>query len=383
MTGKHKVALAFDGQMREDISDPVVMERLGAQFDWSYSHFDLYSDWTVSPAADPDAAHRLAAESTGAEALIVSHGSPLVDDYLLDLMPGVGFVGELEGDRFASRIDVAACNRRGIRVIDTNNFCSPTVAEWSLALILMGLKNYGMLMRQLLQERRTGTPARWMESTGYSRGELTGRTVGLIGFGHIGRHLRALLRPFNVTVLVHDPYVPLELADVMDVTFTSLENVLAAPDIVVCLVPLTPATERMLGVRELGMMRPGTVFVNVSRGKIVDSEALTELVQRGQIIACLDTTDPEPLPADSPLIDEPGAILSPHVAGLVSVGRARSLSLMLDELELHFAGHEPRFQLLPRTIANRAAQPDLRETARTPQGKVLAVSSPNESGESP
>jgi phosphoglycerate dehydrogenase-like enzyme len=179
----------------------------------------------------------------------------------------------------------------------------------------------------------------------------------MLGLGHIGRHLLKLLAPFNTGVYVYDPYVPPELGEILNVTLTSLDQVLALSDVVVCLVPITPRTEGMLGAREFSLMKDGAVFVNVSRGKIVDTNALVERARSGKLIACLDVTDPEPLPPESPLLKMPTVILSPHIASAVAGGLARSLSLMLDELARHFAGHETWFTIHSRTLANRTGRP--------------------------
>src|SRR6185369_6516982 len=94
-----------------------------------------------------------------------------------------------------------------------------------------------------------------------------------------------------------------ELADIYDVTFTTLDNVLSLTDVVVCLAPITPATRGMLGAREFGLMRDGAVFVNVSRGAIVQSDALIAELRAGRLVAGLDVFDPEPIPEDSPIRD--------------------------------------------------------------------------------
>src|SRR5207248_2859894 len=112
------------------------------------------------------------------------------------------------------------------------------------------------------------------------------------------------------------------------------------------------ATRGMLGQRELDLLRPGSVFVNVSRGPIVDSAALIERLRRGDIVAGLDVFDPEPIPADSPIKCLPNVFLSPHIAGAAS-GRDTFIKLMVDELERFFAGHETLYDLSPRSLANR------------------------------
>jgi phosphoglycerate dehydrogenase-like enzyme len=181
--------------------------------------------------------------------------------------------------------------------------------------------------------------------------------VGLIGCGIIGRRLLELLAPFRCKVYVHDPYVPRELADIYDVTFTTLDHVMELSDVVICLAPITPATKGMIGARELALLQDEAVFVNVSRGAIVQTDALIEELRRGRIVACLDVFDPEPIPVDSPVRDLPNVFLTPHLAGVTAAGGPRFFRLMVDELERFFAGHETRYDLLPRTIANRMGQP--------------------------
>ena len=352
-----RVVFAFNGQMWDDVSTPDNLARLGTLFDYETAISDVPSGWTEPPKRAPEVTERLVGLARGASAIVVSHGSPLVDGELLARVPGVRFVGELEGDRFASRIDVEACVERGVRVVDTNNFCSPPVAEWALAMMLMGLRNYGFLFRRAVHEHRLDRPADWIDNVGYRNAELTGKTVGLIGFGHIGRHLMKLMAPFETKVYAYDPYVPPELGEVFGVTFTSLDQVMSRSDVVVCLVPLTPRTEGMVGSEQVDLMKDGAVFVNVARGKVVDNAALIRRARLGELIVCLDVNDPEPLHSDSPLFDIPTVILSPHIAGVVAAGRPRTLSLMIDELERHFAGHEPWFSILPRTLANRYGRP--------------------------
>jgi phosphoglycerate dehydrogenase-like enzyme len=109
----------------------------------------------------------------------------------------------------------------------------------------------------------------------------------------------------------------------------------------------------MIGARELDLLRPGSVFVNVSRGKVVDSAALVARLRRGDICAGLDVFDPEPVPAGHPIKTLPNVFLTPHIASLQQRRTGRFFSLMVDELERHFAGHETLFDLTPKTLADR------------------------------
>jgi phosphoglycerate dehydrogenase-like enzyme len=137
---------------------------------------------------------------------------------------------------------------------------------------------------------------------------------------------------------------------------TSLDYVLRESDVVVCLAPLTPATRRMLGKRELELLQPGSVFVNVARGAIVDPDALLERLQRGDVVAALDVFDPEPIPAGSPFRQMANVFLTPHLEGTTVESWPRVFSLMVDDLERFFDGHETLYELNPRTIANRRGE---------------------------
>src|SRR5438552_14631667 len=162
------------------------------------------------PSEDPADAERLRSKvAEGFDALIVCHGAPYIDASVLDAGPRLRLIGELEGDRFANRVDVDAAAERGVRVVDTTHGSSLPVAEWALALMIIGLRNAGEQFRRLInhEDYRRG-----LDDPGYRLGELTGRSVGLIGLGHIGRRLIELLEPFRCDVLVHDPYAPKEVA---------------------------------------------------------------------------------------------------------------------------------------------------------------------------
>jgi D-3-phosphoglycerate dehydrogenase / 2-oxoglutarate reductase len=285
-----------------------------------------------------------------ADALVVCNGAPMVDAALLEQAPRLRFVGELEGDRFANRIDVEACQARGIVAVDTTNGSSYPVSEWALAMMMIALRNAGHEFRRML----AGETGQDRNHPGYFHGELSGKRVGLIGCGHIGRRLLEYLRPFRCQVRVYDPYLAPEIPDIYDFIHTSLEKVFAESEVVVCLAPLTPRTRGMIGARELDWLQPNAAFVNVSRGPIVDSQALIERLKRGDgVRAALDVFDPEPIPADSEIRQLTNVFLTPHIAGSNAESRPRFFSLMVDELDRFFHGHQPRYVLTDRTLANR------------------------------
>jgi phosphoglycerate dehydrogenase-like enzyme len=347
------VGLCSNRNVRDEYVAPEDLRRLEALASFGWHELDLTSSWDEPPSIDLARLQRFLGWASGIDALVICHGAPRITDEIMAACPRVRFVGELEGDRFAQRIDVEAASARGVRAVDTTQGSSYPVSEWALGMMLIGLRNAGAQFRRLIAHEPAPSTDERRSDSAYLRGELTGKTVGLIGCGHIGRRLLEFLRPFRVRVLVHDPYIPREVADIYGFTLTSLDSVLSAADVVVCLAPLTPRTRGMLGAREIGLLRPGTVFVNVSRGAIVDSAALIERLRRGDIIASLDVFDPEPVPTDSPVRDLPNVFLTPHIAGVTAASRTRFFTLMVDELERFFGGHETLYDLLPRTLANR------------------------------
>jgi phosphoglycerate dehydrogenase-like enzyme len=354
---KPRVAIACSEQTWRYFSRDDALSQLETFAEWHFEPFDVPSGGDEPPKASPADEARFLAAAENATALVVSNGSPFISGELLDQLPSVHFVGDLGGDRFSALIDVESCWRRGIPVVDTNNSASLPVAEWALAFSLVGLRNYGSIFRRMVCAHELVPPGLPRDQLGYARGELTGRTVGLVGFGHIARHLVKLMAGFEVTVFAYDPYVPIELAGAYGVTLTSLDNVLRLGEVVCCLVPITPATERMLGQEQFALLQPGCVFVNVSRGKVVDHEALLARLRQGDIVACLDVFDPEPVPIDSPFLDLPNVLVSPHIGSGTSGSESRGIRLMVEELERYFAGHQTRFDLLPRTIENRRGLP--------------------------
>lgn len=301
------------------------------------------------PPTDPELVARFTEFVAGLDALLVSYGSPRVTAGVMDAAPGLRMIGDTHGDRFAARVDVAAAAERGIVVVDTTNGSSDPVAEWALALAMIGLRNAGALFRRIIAgELLWPDRTVFLDDPGYLNGELTGKTVGLIAVGNVGRRLLELLAPFDVHVLAFDPGAPDVLANAYDLDLTDLDTVLSASDVVINLVPLTAATKGLIGPREIGLLAPGAVFVNVSRGAVVDTDALIERLRRGDLIACLDVVEPEPLPVDSPLRSMPNVFLTPHIAGVTDAAEFRFFALMVDEVVRVLSGYRPRYRLLPR-----------------------------------
>lgn len=325
------------------------LTRLEQIADVSFAPLQVPNGHWSKPPHVPELEEKLIEFVSEIDVLIVCHGAPFVSGAVIAAAPNLVFIGELEGDRFAHRIDMPAAHAAGITVVDTTHSSSWPVSEWALALILMGLREHARF-RDIIagkqmshDDYRTAPPAR----------ELTGRTVGLIGFGRIAWRLREFLVPFDVRVIAHDPFAPRELADALHVDFADLDQVMQC-EIVVCLVPATPATTGLIGARELDLLPHRAVFVNVSRGVVVDQAALVAKAAQGDVWFALDAHDPEPIAVDTPLRGMRNVFLSPHVGGMTEEAQPRFFTLMVDEIERFREGIEPHAQLTDRALRGRS-----------------------------
>ncbi|HEY5223808.1 MAG TPA: NAD(P)-dependent oxidoreductase [Microbacteriaceae bacterium] len=348
MTTKLRVGIACRPDLRDHYLSPVDLARLGAIAELSIADFEVPGDTWGQIAVVPEFEERLAEFASDKDVLLVFHGAPRVTERVFAAAPSLRIVGDIEGDRFAGRIDVAAAHAAGVLVVDTTHASSWPVAEWALALMLVGLRQNARF-REIIagqdmsqKDYRTRPPGR----------ELTGKTVGLISFGHIGWRLREFLVPFECPIIAYDPYAPREFADAQNIDFASLDTVMGC-EVVVCLAPATPHTIGMIGEAELALLREDAVFINVSRGTVVDVDALIARAERGDAWFGLDAHNPEPIAVDSPLRGMSNVFLSPHIAGVTAEAQPRFFALMVDELERFASGLEPRAQITDRVIAGR------------------------------
>jgi len=212
------------------------------------------------------------------------------------------------------------------------------ISEYVFASMLMFAHHFPEMLR-LQQQHNWAYGRRWNALRGT---ELAGKTLGVIGLGGIGRRIAQLGHAFGMRVLglrrsagtkASDPDVDELYAP------SRLRDLLGACDYVVLALPLTPETERMIGEHELLAMRSTAFLVNISRGRVVDEQALIRALQSGWIAgAGLDVTVEEPLPKENPLWDMPNVILTPHMSGLSDHYSARLTEVFADNLRRYRAG---------------------------------------------
>lgn len=205
-------------------------------------------------------------------------------------------------------VDLPAATQAGVLVMNTPGGNAVSVAEHTLAMMLS-------LARSIPAATASTTAGKW-EKKKFLGNELRGKTLGILGLGSIGREVAIRAKAFAMHVVANDPYVnPIAAAD-LGIELASLDDVLKQSDYLSLHVALTPDTEKMVNSSLIAKMKDGVRIINCARGELVDQDALLEGLKSGKVSgAGLDVFDPEPLPADHPLLAAPNLVATPHIGG--------------------------------------------------------------------
>jgi D-3-phosphoglycerate dehydrogenase len=212
-------------------------------------------------------------------------------------------------------VDVDACTEAGIIVCNNSGPGAEAVAEHTLGFMLALAKQIGVADRAI---RRAAVTDR----TVFTNTELRGKTLGVVGLGHIGTRLVELCAPFTMRVLAFDPHLDAADATARNAELTSFETLLAESDFVVATCPLTDATEGLFDRAAFARMKPTAYFVTTARGEVHDEDALVDALVSGTIAgAGVDVFHTEPPPPDHPLLELDSVIATPHTAGVTHEAR--------------------------------------------------------------
>ncbi|HMM54020.1 MAG TPA: hydroxyacid dehydrogenase [Candidatus Desulfobacillus sp.] len=287
--------------------------------------FDVRYDPTLV-----DRRGELLAGLAAADALIVRNRTR-VDEALLAAAPRLRVVGRLGVG--LDNIDLPACRGRKVEVIPATGANALAVAEYVIAAMLVLLRGAFLSTGRMLAGEWPRTPL--------SEGrESAGKTLGLVGFGGIGRLTAKLAQGLGIRVLAHDPLLAESdpAWSETGVLQRDLDALLAEADAVSLHVPLTEGTRRLIDAKRLATMKPGAVLINTARGGIVDEAALARALRDGRLAgAALDVFEQEPLAAGSPLEGAPNLILTPHIGGVSREANARVSSLIADKVAAFLA----------------------------------------------
>lgn len=251
------------------------------------------------------------------------------------------------------RIDLAAATAHGIPVVITPDAGTKAVAEGALALILHLVKRLGRLTEMMRAQR-------WEDRESLPVGDLDGATLGIVGYGRIGRRLGEIAAALGMQILVSDPLLDPGPIDA-HTTSTDLESLVGASDVVSLHAPLTPQTKGMIDAEVLGRFKNGSVLINCARGGLVDLDAVHDALQSGRLSGVgLDVYADEP-PPPHPLFNHPDVVITPHVLGLSKRARRMIFEAMAGGIEAVLTGgrapHVANPEVYePLTIARRGGE---------------------------
>lgn len=265
----------------------------------------------------------------------------------LDKAKRLKFVGHIN----ASRAQAKAELEHGIAVSEVRHAWSPAVAELALGLMLDGLRKisqYHYDIRNCTERWVMDFPA----DIDLEERQLTGRSVGIVGFGRIGRRLAELLGPFQVKLKIHDPYVDGAIAEKYGAEQVSVMDLVSTSEIVVLCAANTRDSAGILGEAEVSALRKGCVLVNVARSSLINMPALYKRLEKRDMFAMLDVFDMEPLEQESPLRHLQNAYLTPHRGGGIMESIERTMRWLADDLEALLEGREREHALTEQMLAS-------------------------------
>ncbi len=313
-----KLALiAAAGPQRDRIFPAHLMDKLAA-----------FGDLVINPGTSER--DNVLATMRDADILITSWGSPRLTEDYLNVAPNLKLIVHAAGT--VNPIVSDAVWERRIRVVCSTSAIGFGVAETSLGLMITASKNF----YQLNDFIHAGG---WRETTEATVVDLVDITIGIVGAGQVGRHLIRLLEPFDVDIVVSDPYISEETCRALGVRRVSFEELLKVSDIVSIHAPSIPETDNLFNKDTLAKMKKSAGIINTARGSIINEQDLYNHMAAGNLrFACLDVTNPEPPARDNPLRNLQNVIFLPHIAGVVNNGLARIGRHVLRELARYQQG---------------------------------------------
>ncbi len=300
-----------------------------------------YSMWDhLAPPAPRDVFLREAARSDG----VLVMPSERIDVEFLDAAPRCRVVANMAVGY--DNIDVAALTQRGVLATNTPDVLTETTADIAWALLMAAA-------RRVVEGHKTVEAGKWEPwHPFYMLGQdVFGATIGIVGAGRIGTAVARRARAFHMRVLYHNRKRAPHLEVALDATYCDFDDLLRESDFVVMTAPLTDETRGMFGAREFALMKDTAVFVNVSRGAVVNERALYEALKAGRPWAAgLDVFEVEPTPADNPLLQLPNLVATPHIGSATLRTRTAMATLAARNLVNVLQGKPPLTPINPQVL---------------------------------
>lgn len=335
-----RTLLAGDHFVRNDLLAGSLSALEDASSGISFEFREVMLPWPLTPYGPvaevdeaSDAEDQLIEALPGVEVAVTQMGP--FTERVLAAAPDLRFLVCCRGGPV--NVNVPAATKRGIIVSSTPGRNAVAAAEHAVTLMLGALRNLPRLQRTLEQgEWRSDLYA--YEECG---SELDGATVGLIGYGAIGRRVARVMVAFGAKVLVVDPALDAAAAPA-GTEVVELEELLRRSDVVSLHARLTEQTRGMIGAEQLALMRRGGVLVNTARGGLLDYDATVDALESGQLAAAaFDVFPAEPLPVGSRLLTAPNVVMTPHLAGATKQTAHRAGSIAAEAVAAYLAGRAP------------------------------------------
>lgn len=272
----------------------------------------------------------------------------------LDRAPNLRMIANVESN-FLPNLDYEECHRRNIHVLSTAPVFAQPVAEMALGLALSCARRIAQADAAI----RRGDESLYGEQDNYDSFLLHGKTLGLLGFGNLGRALLPLVRPFSREILVHDPWIHDNVLRSLDVEPVTFDEIFARAKVLFILAATTTENQGAIGARQFAAMQPGAVVVLASRAGVVDFDALLDAAASGHIRAGIDVFPQEPIPPDHRARRTPNTVLSAHRAGNIPEIWTGMGQMVVDDLELILRGLPPQRcqRALVETVARFRSKP--------------------------
>lgn len=297
--------------------------------DLSYDCLNQFGDVTIYERTETEA---LTIQRIGDSEIVLVNKVPITET-VLDACPGIKLICvQATGYNI---VDTEACAKRGIPVTNVPSYGTAAVAQFTIALMLemchrIGLHNHSVHQGDWI---KSDTFCYWLTP----QMELAGKTLGIIGFGRIGRAVGKLAKAFGMEILAYSRSECDEGREIAQ--YVDLDTLLSRSDIVSLHCPQTPQTTKLINAATIAKMKDGAMLVNTSRGGLLDEPALVDALNSGKLKwAAVDVVSQEPMQADNPLLTTRRCIITPHIAWAPVESRQRLLNTVVDNIRAYLEG---------------------------------------------
>jgi len=269
-----------------------------------------------------------------------------ISSKLFDAMPHVRIVGVSRAG--TENVNINEATKRKILVFNVEGRNAEAVSDFTVGLIIAESRNIARAHYAIKNGkwRKNFLNSDWIP-------QLNEKTIGIIGFGYIGKLLVKKLSGFNVKIIVHDPFINRPIGNEYDVRLVDKETLLKESDFVTLHARLRPDNKHMLGIKELDMMKPTACLINTARAGLVDQSALISILRDRKIAgAALDVFNNEPLEQESELIKLDNVTLTTHIAGTTKEALSNSPGLLMEDIQRFFTGKNPKFVKNPEVLSD-------------------------------